>query len=76
MKVAVVIGEPHFVPQEDGEQLTNYSNSILNSLMSDSVNRTLHLEFSAANQQKIAEEIGYRRALLDFLTFFSSQENT
>lgn len=76
MEIIVNIGGPNFVERKDGEQLTIYSNSILKALMTDSVNRTMSMEFSVENQQRIAEEIGYRRALLEFSSYFGSQENS
>lgn len=76
MKISIDLGSPNFPEHKEGEQLTSYSMTILNSLLTDSINKTLGMDFSVENQQKIAEEIGYRRALLEFQSYFSSQENT
>lgn len=71
----ITVGQSNFIERKDGEQLTIYQNHIINSLLSDSANKTLSTGFSPENQQLLAEELGYRRALLEFLSYFSSQEN-
>ena len=61
---------------QEGEQMTLYSYSILKTLLESSAQRTLLLNFTQDNQQIIAEEIGYRRALQDLATYFTfPQEN-
>lgn len=76
MKIELDLRNSAFPEHKDGEQMTIYTKHILNTLLANSVKRTLSLEFSEQNQQFIAEELGYRRALLDFSSFFGSQENT
>lgn len=76
MKLELTIGKMENPESKDGEQLTIYQNSIIKALYANSFQRTIHTGFTPENQQKIAEELGYRRALLDFLNYFVSQENT
>ena len=60
----------------EGEQMTIYTHTILKSLLESSVQKSLHMAFTQENQQVIAEEIGYRRALQDFASYFTfPQEN-
>ena len=75
MNISFNLGEVLYTERKDGEQLTNYQTSILKTLLSNSANKTLITGFSPENQQVIAEELGYRRALLEFQSYFSSQEN-
>lgn len=72
MPITVTLGQREFIEKKDGEQLTIYQNNIIKSLISDSANKTFHMKFSVENQQAIAEELGYRRALLDFLAYFDN----
>lgn len=74
MKIEITLGKLENPECKDGEQLTIYQNSIIKALYTNSFQRTLHMGFTPENQQKIAEELGYRRAILDFLNFFGSQE--
>lgn len=61
------------VEHKDGEPISQYLRDIIESLMGRSVERQLQMPFTENNQQSIAEEIGYRNALTDILSFF--QEN-
>lgn len=61
---------------QEGEQMTLYAHTILKTLLSNSVQKSLRMPFAHENQQEFAEEIGYRRALQDFASYFTfPQEN-
>jgi len=70
MKFQITLNDPIDIESQDGETLSNYQSTILKSLLSASTERSLSMNFTPENQQKIAEEIGYRRALLSFISYF------
>lgn len=76
MKFEIDLGSSSLPEAKDGEELTTYTRTTIKTLLASSAKRTLTFPFSIENQQKIAEEIGYRRALLDLLFYFGSQGNT
>ena len=70
----VTLNDDNSPMEEDGGQLTFNQVAILKKLLSRSAERSLSLPFSQENQQAFAEEIGYRKALLDFSSHFNINE--
>lgn len=70
----VTLNDDNSPMEEDGGQLTFNQVAILKKLLSRSAERSLSLHFSQENQQAFAEEIGYRKALIDFSSHFNINE--
>lgn len=66
----VDVGDIPLPENKDGVTLPADALIILKQLLGLSANRTLALPLTLENQQRFAEEIGYRRALLEFASFF------
>lgn len=76
MKLTIDLDSLNLLPLDTtNESLTTHTKLIVNSLLTNSITRTLSMPFTPDNQQRIAEELGYRRALLEFLSYFTPQEN-
>lgn len=70
MKIEIHIPLAQEVERKDGEPISQYLHAIIQSLMGNSIQRQIAFPFNEKNQQHVAEEIGYRNALLDILSFF------
>lgn len=71
MKYQITINTDIDQTENDGGQMTLAAHAILKSMLEKSSVRTLSMEFSQENQQRIAEEIGYRKAILEFISYFT-----
>lgn len=72
----IPLGELNLVENKDGERLTAAALTIIKQLLAMSATRTLTMSLDLENQQKFAEEIGYRRALLEFASYFETPQET
>lgn len=73
MKYQITLNNPTDIERQDGEEMPIYLRNIIQQLLSNSAQRQLGMNFTEQNQLIVAEEIGYRRALLDLSNFY--QEN-
>ena len=69
-KFSITLNADVNFPNKDGEPLPIYAHNIITQLLAQSVERQIALPFIEKNQQAIAEEIGYRKALMEFASFF------
>lgn len=74
MKYIIELGELPGEVNTDGEQLTANATRIIKQLLSASAERQLQLKFAPENLEKISEEIGFRRALTIFASYFNENE--
>lgn len=74
MKLTITLDTEANLPDIGGENLTSSQYATLKYMLGESVKQTLGLKFNAENQQKIAEEIGYRKAITEFLSYCKYDE--
>ena len=76
MEFKLTLFKERELSEQEGEQMTSYTLRIIKSLLESSAEKSILMPFTQANQQIIAEEIGYRRALQDLASHFTFlQEN-